>query len=91
MEIKEEFIIYRKGNDLYIEEKLKDQSENQDDDNFERLLEISHNEKTYELIPNKYEFDETENICTLNTAWFLLKKSKMESKLSKYKFASIKR
>ena len=84
MEIKEECIIYRKGNDLYIEEKLKDQSENQDDDNFERLLEISHNEKTYELIPNKYEFDETENICTLNTAWFLLKKSKMESKLSKY-------
>ena len=62
MEIKEECIIYRKGNDLYIEEKLKDQSENQDDDNFERLLEISHNEKTYELIPNKYEFDETENI-----------------------------
>ena len=39
----------------------------------------------YEFIRNKYEFDETDNIATPNVCWFILKTSKIDSKMNRYK------
>ena len=39
----------------------------------------------FEIEPNKYEFDETDNIITPNTSWFLLKPSKMDPRMNRYK------
>ena len=39
----------------------------------------------YILNFNKIEYDETDNISSLNNAWFLLKPEKTEKKISKYK------
>ena len=38
----------------------------------------------FEFERNKYEMDETENIVTPNTSWFLLKPSKMDPKMNRY-------
>ena len=52
---------------------------------FEKLLRIEKNESGFDLIPNSYQLDENDNICTLNSAWFIFKQSKFENKMSKYK------
>ena len=79
LEIKEPGIIYRKGNQIvFYSKELNSQ-------NYEKLLKIEKNETGFDLIPNAYEFDQNENICTPNSAWFLFKQSKFENKLSKYK------
>ena len=52
---------------------------------YENLLKINKHENRYEIILNKYEFDEKGNISSANSAWFLLKKSKMKEKYNKYK------
>ena len=52
---------------------------------YEKLLKIDKIKNSYELSLNKYKTDETGNISTLNSAWFLLKKYKMEEKINKYK------
>ena len=52
---------------------------------YEKLLKIDKIKNSYELTLNKYKTDETGNISTLNSAWFLLKKYKMEEKINKYK------
>ena len=39
----------------------------------------------FEFERNKYELDETDNIITPNTSWFLLKPSKIEPKMNRYK------
>ena len=52
---------------------------------YEKLLQINKIENRYEINFNKYEFDNTGNISSINSAWFLLKKSKMKEKYNKYK------
>ena len=45
----------------------------------------SKRKNNFEVIRNKYEFDETDNIITPNTSWFLLKPSKIDVKMNRYK------
>jgi hypothetical protein len=52
---------------------------------YEKLIEINKTENRYELNFNKFEFDKKGNINTINSAWFLLKSSKMKSKYNKYR------
>ena len=52
---------------------------------YEELLKIDKIKNSYELSLNKYKTDEDGNITTSNSAWFLLKKYKMEEKINKYK------
>ena len=39
----------------------------------------------FELERNRYEVDNTDNIITPNTSWFILKPFKTEPKLNRYK------
>ena len=50
---------------------------------YEMLLKITKTENRYELSVNNFDFDDKGNITTNNTAWFLLKKSKMKEKYNK--------
>ena len=46
---------------------------------------ISGKIMNYEIIRNKYEFDETDNIKTPNTCWFILHPGKIDPKMNRYK------
>ena len=49
-------------------------------------IRVNHNKKSnFEIIRNKYEFDETDNIKTPNSCWFVLKPSRIEPKMNRYK------
>ena len=54
-------------------------------DNDQHLLDIKYEEGKFDLIFNEYEQDEDGIITTRNSAWFLLKKSKLEPQYDKYK------
>ena len=45
----------------------------------------SNKKRKFEIFRNKYEFDETDNIKSVNSCWFLLKTSKIEPKMNRYK------
>ena len=62
-------------------------SENEiNEENYEKLFQILKNENSeYVLNFNKVEYDETDNISSINHAWFLLRPQKMENKISKYR------
>ena len=77
--IKEKGCLYRLNNRIFF---TKDEVSF---DEYEILIKIKKNENQYELIPNEYETDENENINTLNSCWFLLKKIKLKDKYNKYK------
>ena len=78
-EIRSNGYIYRCENQvLFSKEKIKESQ-------FQKLLEIKDNEDNFEIIRNPYEKDQTNNISSKNSAWFLLKQSKMNEKLGKYK------
>ena len=51
----------------------------------QHLLDIKYEEGKYDLIFNDYEQDEDGIITSKNSAWFLLKKSKLEPQYDKYK------
>ena len=53
----------------------------------EKLLSIKANSSNYEIHTNSYKLDKTDNICTKNNPWFILKLSRMENKLGKYKIS----
>ena len=56
------------------------------EEKFEKLFEITKKQNSdYTLNLNKIEYDETDNISSLNNAWFLLKPDRMDRKLMKYK------
>ena len=79
IKINENGCLYRLNNRIFF---------TKDEVNFEEyeiLLKIKKNENQYELIPNNYETDENENINSLNSCWFLLKKIKINEKYNKYK------
>ena len=72
-------MVYRKSNQiLFISKELNPK-------NYEKLLRIEKNENGFDLLPNPYQLDKYENICTPNSAWFIFKQSKFENKMSKYK------
>ena len=79
MKIKESGFLYRLQNRIFF---IKDEVNYED---YEKLIKIDKNEKIFELSTNKYKTDETGNIYTSNSAWFILKKYKMEERLNKYK------
>ena len=41
----------------------------------------------FEFERNKFKLDETDNIITPNTSWFLLKPTKMDPKMNRYKIS----
>ena len=54
-------------------------------ENAQHLLDIKYDEGKFDLIFNDYEQDEDGIITTSNSAWFLLKKSKIKPEFDKYK------
>lgn len=78
-EISKEGYLYRSYNEVIFED------EEINEDGYEKLLKISKNEKDFEVTRNEIEKDENGNICSQNSAWFLLKLSKMDKDLNKYK------
>ena len=79
LEIKGNTFIYRCDNQIISSKKEII------DEQYELLIKINDNENNYEIIRNQFEKDENENIKSKNSAWFLLKQSKMSEKLGKYK------
>ena len=79
METKEPSNIYRKGNQMVLHSKELNSHD------YEKLIRIEKNKNGFELIPNDYQLNKYGNICTPNSAWFLLKQSKSENKSSQYK------
>ena len=79
LEITDPGIIFRKHNQILFHSKELNPK------NFEKLIQIEKNENGFNLIPNTYQLDINENICTPNSAWFIFKQSKFENKMSKYK------
>lgn len=52
---------------------------------YELLLKINKIENKYEFNFNNFNFDDKGNITTYNSAWFLLKKSRIKEKMNKYR------
>ena len=72
-------IIYRHINEIIFSETELNEK------NYEKLFEIKKNENSeFYLNFNKIEYDDTENISSLNNAWILLKPQKMENNTFKY-------
>ena len=79
LKIRSKGCLYRLHNRIFF------MSEDTNLNDYEILLKINKNENRYEINLNKYELDDKENIITANSAWFLLKKSKMKEKYNKYR------
>ena len=54
-------------------------------EHYERLLSVNKIENKYELYFNKCDFDDKGNITSNNSAWYLLKQSRMKDKYNKYR------
>ena len=52
---------------------------------YELLLKVNKMENKYEFNFNNFNFDDKGNITTYNSAWFLLKKSRINEKMNKYR------
>ena len=52
---------------------------------YELLLKVNKIENKYEFNFNNFNFDDKGNITTYNSAWFLLKKSRIKEKMNKYR------
>ena len=52
---------------------------------YELLLKVNKIENKYEFNFNNFNFDDKGNITTYNSAWFLLKKSRINEKMNKYR------
>lgn len=56
-----------------------------DEENLEKLIEIFYDGTQYQLKFKKFELDETGNISTRSSSWFVFKLSLLENKNDKYK------
>ena len=73
--------IYRNDCDIF-----KFTEKNNDSNELLLKIRVNYNKKRkFEIIRNKYEFDETDNIKSPNSCWFVLKPSKIEKKMNRYK------
>ena len=82
LNIKSTSYIYRKVNEVI------DSSEKINNPDYELLFKIrmSFGKKKYlEIIRNKYDLDENDNLVNPNPCFFLLKPSKIEAKMNRYK------
>jgi hypothetical protein len=77
LEVKESGNLYRSENDIIFSK--------EENENFEKLSTILYFDNKFEIVRNNYEEDEEGNVFTPNTAWFLLKTSKMDQKMIRYK------
>ena len=86
LEIRDSQYIYREYNDIYSKSELIS-----NDEDIEKLMKIDAYEneidKYFEFERNKYGLDETDNIITPNSSWFLLKPSMTDEKINKYKLS----
>ena len=84
LDIKNSQYIYREYNDIYSKTELIS-----DDGDIEKLMKLNvyQNEidTFFEFERNKYGVDETDNIVTQNSSWFVLKPSMIDEKMNKYK------
>ena len=71
--------LYRTNDDTIV---FEDQISNEYD---QHLLDIKYDDGKFDLIFNEYEQDDDGIIISKNSAWFLLKKSKLEPQYDKYK------
>ena len=78
-EIKKSGYIYRNDNDIIFSD------EKDIEKKYEQLLKVIKNEDDYEITTNEIEKNKNGTISSLNTAWFLLKNSKVDDKFNKYK------
>ena len=84
LDIRNSQYIYREYNDIYSKTELIS-----DDGDIEKLMKLNvyQNEidTFFEFERNKYGVDETDNIVTQNSSWFVLKPSMIDEKMNKYK------
>jgi len=86
LNIKKSAYVYRDDNEIFaLEENITN------DNDKEKLMKINvyNNNKDifFEFERNKFELDETDNIITPNTSWFLLKPTRMDPKMNRYKIS----
>ena len=78
--------VYREYNDIYSKSELIS-----NDEDIEKLMRIdvyqSQMNSFFEFERNKYGKDETDNIITPNSAWFLLRPSMIDDRMNKYKLS----
>ena len=79
-EIRTSGVLYRTIDDTIIFEEKANNNES-----VQHLLDIKYDDGKFDLIFNEYEQDEDGIITSRNSAWFLLKKSKLEPQYDKYK------
>ena len=86
IDIKKTSYIYRDANEIVSSEELVS---NENDNEIEKLMKINvytnNKDIFFEFERNKYEVDETDNIITPNTSWFLLKPSIIDPNMNRYK------
>ena len=84
LNIKNSQYIYREYNDIYSKSELIS-----NDGDIEKLMRINVHQNEldtfFELERNKYGVDETDNIVTQNSSWFVLKPSMTDERMNKYK------
>ena len=78
--VKDSGYLYRKANEIYFTR--KDFKSNKF---IHKLLKIVYNKSNFEIKPNKFEFKESGDICTPNTAWFINRNSILKNKSTRYK------
>ena len=72
--------IFRRSNEIFFAR--KDIKTNKF---IQKLFRISYNKNNFEIKPNKFEFKESGDIPTLNTAWFINRPTNLKNKTNKYK------
>ena len=86
IEIRNSQYIYREYNDIYSKNELIS-----NDEDIEKLMKIdvykNEIDTFFEFERNKYGLDETDNIVTPNSSWFLLKPTMIDEKMNKYKLS----
>ena len=86
--VEENGYIYRCNNNVFFSNKeIKDDIEKTQDkkNNHQKLLKIEENDTNFIIKRNDYSKDTTGNLTSVNSAWFLLKQSKMNYKSNRYK------
>ena len=76
LETQESGYIYRNKNDIEFETKQNNE--------FEQLLEVKRLDNVFHLRLNDFSFDETGNVSSHNSTWFLLRKKYLDEKMNEY-------
>ena len=86
LNLKKSEYVYREYNDIYSKSELIS-----NDEDIEKLMKIDVYQNQlnsfFEFERNKYGKDETDNIITPNSSWFLLRPSMIDERMNKYKLS----